>query len=125
MATFPLQRVVLHNYRSIVACDVRMQPLTFLVGSNGSGKSNFLDALRFVTDALRMSLDFAVRVRGGVDEIRSRGASDDQFGMRLDLYLPDGARGHYAVTIRVRSLGGYEVAAEECVIERGKDRGDR
>ena len=34
--------------------------LTLLVGLNGSGKSNFLDALRLISDALRTNLRDAV-----------------------------------------------------------------
>ena len=41
-------RIALRNYKSIAACDVQLAPLSFLVGPNGCGKSNFLDALRFV-----------------------------------------------------------------------------
>jgi len=67
-----LTRVVLRNYKSIATCDVRLHPLVFLVGPNGAGKSNFLDALRFVTDALRTSLDHALRDRGGIKEVRRR-----------------------------------------------------
>jgi predicted ATPase len=59
-----LTRVVLKNYKSIEACDVDLHSLTFLVGANGAGKSNFLDALRFVADALRTSLDHALREHG-------------------------------------------------------------
>ena len=61
-----ITRVVLKNYKSIARCDVRLRPLMFLVGPNGSGKSNFLDALRFVSDALNTSLDHALRDRGGI-----------------------------------------------------------
>ena len=43
-----LTRVVLKNYKSIEACDVDLHSLTFLVGANGAGKSNFLDAAKFV-----------------------------------------------------------------------------
>ena len=43
-----VRRVVLRDYKSIRQCDVMLGPLTLLVGLNGSGKSNFLDALRFV-----------------------------------------------------------------------------
>ena len=60
-----ITRVFLKNYKSIAACDVWLQPLTFLVGPNGTGKSNFLDALRFVADALNSSLGHAIRDRGG------------------------------------------------------------
>ncbi len=50
-----IRRVTIRNYKSIAACKVDLGPLMFLVGPNGAGKSNFLDALRFVADALRIS----------------------------------------------------------------------
>ena len=55
-----IRRVVLRNFKSIGICDVRLQPLTYLVGQNGAGKSNFLDALHFVRDALANSLGIAL-----------------------------------------------------------------
>ena len=61
-----LTRIVLRNYKSIGNCDVRLGSLTFLVGANGSGKSNFLDALHFVKDKesfIRKSLD-SLKQRG-------------------------------------------------------------
>ncbi|MDD9989650.1 MAG: AAA family ATPase [Spirochaetaceae bacterium] len=46
--------------------------LAFLVGPNGSGKGNFLDALRFIADSLRFSIDHALRDRGGINDVRRR-----------------------------------------------------
>ena len=113
-----ITRVVLKNYKSIAACDVRLQPLTFLVGANGAGKSNFLDALRFVADALNSSLDHALRNRGGINEVRRRsGGHPNHFSIRLDFILPDGTTGHYAFRIGARPRGGYEVENEVCVIQ--------
>ena len=43
-----LRRVRIRGYKSIAFCDVTLEPLTILVGRNGSGKSNFLDALAFL-----------------------------------------------------------------------------
>lgn len=111
-----LRRVVLKNYKSIAACDVSLGPLTFLVGPNGAGKSNFLDALRFVTDALRTSLDHALRDRGGINDVRRKsGGHPTHFGMRLNFMLRNGDSGHYAFRIGSQRGGGYEVQAEECV----------
>ena len=45
-----LRRVRIRGYKSIAFCDVSWQPLTILVGRNGSGKSNFLDALAFLRE---------------------------------------------------------------------------
>ena len=125
-----ITRVVLKNYKSIAACDVRLQPLTFLVGRNGAGKSNFLDALRFVADALNHSLDHAVRARGGINDVckrTDRSINDvykradrsinepDHFSIRLEFALPDGSTGYYAFQI---TIGGvirrYVVQTEEC-----------
>lgn len=92
-------RVRLKNYKSIAACDVTLQNLTFLVGPNDAGKSNFVDALRFVTDSLRSSLDHALRDRGGIDNVRRRSADHPtHFEVRLDFQIGD-ARGHFAFRV--------------------------
>jgi predicted ATPase len=112
-----LKRVVLRNYRSIGSCDVELGPLTYLVGANGSGKSNFLDALHLVGDALTGSLDNALNKRGGLSEIRRRSnGHPTHFGIRLEFFLTDGTQGHYAFEVGTRQGLGHEVQAEECAI---------
>ncbi len=44
-----LKRVKIQGYKSLVDVEVQLQPLTVLFGSNGVGKSNFLDALQFLS----------------------------------------------------------------------------
>ena len=118
-----ITRVVLKNYKSIAACDVSLGPLTFLVGPNGSGKSNFVDALRFVSDALSTSLDHAIRERGGINEVLHRSASRPRdFGIRLEFRLGGDAFGHYAFRIESREHGGYKVQDEECVVQPAPER---
>jgi predicted ATPase len=113
-----LTRVVLRNYKSIGVCDVRLGPLTYLVGANGSGKSNFLDALHLVRDALSGSLDNALNERGGLAEVRRRSSGHPtHFGIRLEFVLPDLRAGHYAFNIGSLPGRGYEVLTEECVID--------
>ena len=116
-----ITRVVLKNYKSIAACDVWLQPLTFLIGANGAGKSNFLDALRFVADALNTSLEHALRERGGVNDVRRRsGGHPNHFSIRLDFVLPGGAAGYYAFRINVHPRGEYKVQNEVCVVQSGE-----
>lgn len=116
-ATGFLTRVVLRNYKSIATCDVALGPLTYLVGANGSGKSNFVDALHLVRDALTGSLDNALNERGGLSEVRRRSSGHPtHFGMRLELRLRDGRSGHYAFNIGALSGRGYEVQTEECAL---------
>ena len=109
-------RIALRNYKSIAACDVPLASLSFLVGPNGCGKSNFLDALRFVAEALRFSLDHALRDRGGIQEVRRRsGGHPNHFGIRLDLQLPS-ATGWYAFRVAAKPGGRYSVQREECFV---------
>lgn len=112
-----LTRVVLRNYKSIGFCDVRLGPLTYLVGTNGSGKSNFLDALHLVKDALSGSLDQALTERGGLAEVRRRSSGHPtHFGIRLEFVLRGGERGHYSFDVGALADRGYEVQNEECCI---------
>ena len=112
-----IRRVTIRNYKSIAACQVDLQALTFLVGPNGAGKSNFLDALRFVADALRTSLDHALRDRGTIKEVRRRsGGHPNHFALRLDFVLPDRRWGHYSFRVGAKPTGGYEVQSEECTL---------
>ena len=113
-----ITRVILKNYKSIAACDVRLGPLMFLVGPNGAGKSNFLDALRFVADSLDSSLDHALRSRGGINDVRRRSRGHpNHFSIRLEFTLPGGTTGYYAFRIGSRPRGGYEVLTEECSLQ--------
>lgn len=119
-----LTRVVLRNYKSIAACDVHLGKLTYLVGLNSSGKSNFLDALHFVRDALTGSLDNALNERGGLSEVRRRSSGHPtHFGIRLEFQLRDGQQGYYAFNVRALKSRGYEVQTEECGLKGGEGKG--
>lgn len=67
-----LRRVRIRGYKSIASCDVALEPLTILVGRNGSGKSNFLDALAFLRDVMAGGVTEAVKRRGGWSAIACR-----------------------------------------------------
>lgn len=112
-----LRRVVLKNYKSIASCSVKLGSLTFLVGPNGAGKSNFLDALRLVMESLSISLDHALRDRGGINEVRRRSSGHPtHFGIRIEFELQNQNTGWYAFRVGSRPKGGFEVQEEECHI---------
>lgn len=95
-----LRRLRLRNFKIISLCDVELGQLTLLVGRNGSGKSNFLEALRFVSDGLNLSLDHAIKSRGGIDAVR-RGSvgHPHRVGIELSISVAD----HFATY-------GFEIA---------------
>lgn len=111
-----LNRVVLTNFKSIGHCDVSFaHPRSILVGPNDSGKSNFLDGLGFVADALRVSLEHAVRHRGGFSEIRCRTRMSDRMGVRVDASL-GGARFRYSFAIGQTGSRDAQVLHEDCCV---------
>jgi predicted ATPase len=71
-------RIRLENWRNFRHVEIELQGRVFLVGPNASGKSNFLDAFRFLHDLVRSAGGFqpAVRLRGGVSRLRNFSAPD-------------------------------------------------
>jgi predicted ATPase len=82
-----LRRVRIRGYKSIAFCDVTLEPLTILVGRNASGKSNFLDALSFLRDAMEMGLAEALRRRGGLHRIVCRSTPTEAVEIELEAML--------------------------------------
>lgn len=67
-------RLKLENWRNFLSVDVALQKRVFLVGPNAAGKSNILDALRFlrdIADPKGGGFQAAVARRGGISQVRS------------------------------------------------------
>jgi len=112
-----LSRVVIRNYKSIGKCDISLSPFTVLVGRNGAGKSNFLDALRFVVDGLQTSLDHALKSRGGIKSVRRQSTGHPRnFEIGVEFNLPDWRKGTYGFEIAARPEGGFSVKWERLKI---------
>ncbi|HEV8652922.1 MAG TPA: AAA family ATPase [Actinomycetes bacterium] len=74
--------LTLKNWRNFRSVDVDVQERLFIVGPNASGKSNLLDALRFLRDIARVGggLQEAVTTRGGIPRVRSLAARNFNHG---------------------------------------------
>jgi len=108
-----LTRVSIRNYKSIARADVQLGAFTILVGRNGSGKSNFLDALHLVSDGLQESLSLAIGKRDGFYEIQSRWAREhERISIRLEISFPDQRSAIYLVEIAGEPFGGVGVHLE-------------
>lgn len=117
-----LRRIAVKNYKSVGSCDVDIGRLTILVGRNGAGKSNFLDALRFVADALQTSLDHAIQSRGGIDDVRRRSTGHPRnVHIQLDWELPGFRLARYKFEIAARKKGAFAVKTEQLRITNTAD----
>ncbi|NKI34525.1 AAA family ATPase [Wenzhouxiangella sp. XN79A] len=113
-----VERLVIKNYKSIEACDLRLRDLSFFVGPNGSGKSNILDSLEFIKDALNTNIDNALRERGGINEVRRRSKGHPtHFGVRAELILEENRRAVFAFEIVSKPKGGFQIGRETCRVE--------
>jgi predicted ATPase len=83
-----ISRLELRNWRNFRQAELDLEPRTFLVGPNASGKSNLLDAVRFLHDLVAVGGGFedAVDGRGGVSSLRclaARAKPDIEINMHL------------------------------------------
>ena len=69
-----LTRLILKNWKNFVDADIALAPRVFIIGNNGTGKSNLMDALRFLRDIANPKgggLQSALEKRGGIKQVRS------------------------------------------------------
>lgn len=60
----------INHFKSLERVDIDFSNTTIFVGNNASGKSNIVDAIRFVRDAMINGLDRAIGDRHGIQSIR-------------------------------------------------------
>ena len=68
-----ITRLKLTNWRNFAEADIALRDRAFIIGPNASGKSNLLDAIRFLRDVAKREgggLQAAVSRRGGVRQVR-------------------------------------------------------
>lgn len=88
-------RIELKNWKNFTSVDVPLARRVFIVGPNAIGKSNFLQAFRFLRDIVwdGGGLSAAVNSRGGLGKIRSLYARQDSEIMLRAEVLDDGKSG--------------------------------
>ena len=101
-----------------------------LVGPNASGKSNLLDIIGFLSDAVRDGLETAINRRGGIDSIGRRAANGRILGpeigfcqcghwgtLEFHLELTRGGPGDYRVKREYASLDPSDLELELIEVE--------
>jgi len=115
-----ITHLAISNYRSLGDGEsLTLGPFTALVGRNGSGKSNVVDALSFLRDAMHHGLSGAIAHRHGIAAIR-RFSSGRPFNvmLRVQVGLPERATASYGFELAGDSQAEYRVKWEEATVTR-------
>jgi predicted ATPase len=123
---FQLQKLILERFRSIKSAVFPLKnDLTFLVGKNGSGKSNIVDAFQFLSSIFSVQLPGAISQNGGMESLwykTPKKGRYGKFGMAVE-----GKIGHqsfrYAFQLKPKARHSFEVIKEESeIVSAGHSR---
>ncbi len=124
-----ITRVQLKNWRNFTDVDVPLRDVTYLVGSNASGKSNFMDVFRFLRDVAKPKgggLQKAIEDRGGLKKVRClHSRRDTEIMIRIEISKSlDDPLPLWTYELEIRSeSGGLKRAGvtKEVVYREGKE----
>ena len=122
-----LTRLSLKNWRNFKTVDIPIADRLFVIGPNALGKSNLLDALRFLRDIVDTGgdLQHAVTVRGGLKRVRclaARNFNHGRVGLEISLHDPSSdTTWDYELNLTAESRGLHRpVVTSEIVRENGE-----
>ena len=78
--TMPLTRIRIENYKSIKRCNMDVNELNLLIGANGTGKTNILDAVNYFYNNLTQE-----QVDNNVFDINNRFSNQVKITLTFDL----------------------------------------
>lgn len=105
-----ISRITLKNWKNFKEIDVPLKSRIFVIGPNASGKSNFMDAFRFLRDIAKPGggLQNAVLERGGISKIRclaARAHPDVELEIQLSEYDSKEILWRYSLGIKQEPRG--------------------
>ena len=122
---FPtITQIKVKNFRSLADVTIDLDPLTVFVGKNGAGKSNIIDVLRFVRDALILGLDAGILKRHGMSALRKWSAKGRPFDIVINLFMKQEGfwEGEYGFSLGSETRGAYRVKEEHCIVKSGRGK---
>ena len=115
-----ISKLKLFNWKNFHECELNLTRRCFIIGANASGKSNLLDALRFLRDIAKQGggLQSAVEQRGGVTKIRCL-AARQRTDISIETELSDVETDElcWTYSLKIKNVGGGIMKNQAAVLE--------
>lgn len=131
-----IKKIKAENFKSYKKVDVELNDLNFIIGGNASGKSNYVNILKFFNDIIYYGLDDAILLQGGIKYLFNSNSRKNSsillyfeidleeeeksmfriFPSEKNLYLPNFLK--YTLKIKPNEKGeGYKINNEKIEIK--------
>jgi predicted ATPase len=117
----PITRLTIKRFRSFPSASLELDNPLFVLGRNGSGKSNLADVFAFVAESMASPLQAVFDRRGGIAAVRNRSSvksAPPNMGVAFEFGPINGITGgRYAFEVRALPNYGYEIVREQCLVK--------
>lgn len=112
-----LSKLRIRGYRRLLDVDLKMKPFCVLIGTNGSGKTSFLELLSLLAASCKAQLSAKISELGGISDIITR---DRAAALEIDLSVPVPEYEPLDYKLRIEPLRqGYWIQPETLSQNRG------
>jgi predicted ATPase len=129
-----ISKISLSNFKNFEHIDVTLGDMNVIVGANASGKSNFIQALKFIQNIKDFGIDNAISLGGGINYLRNfQVKKNKNTSISISFSPPTGGTiidrvgsefllleyNNITYTIEIAAINGkkYEVVKEEIVYD--------
>ena len=120
----PITKIIIKRFRSFPSAVLEMDNPVFVVGRNGSGKSNLADIFGFVAEAMSSPLQAVFDRKGGIAAVRNRSSVKSAppiMGLAFEFGSFNGIDGgRFAFEVKALPNYGFRIVREQCLV-RQKD----
>lgn len=74
-----INRIEIHNFKSIRVMNMELKPINILIGANGAGKSNFIGFFKLLQNMYQRNLQNYVADEAGADNVLYFGLKTSDF----------------------------------------------
>ncbi len=113
-----IKKIKVSNFKSFKDLELELNDFNVLIGSNASGKSNFIQIFKFLRDIAQYGLEDAISLQGGIEYLVNMGiGTDKKFSLEItfdvkpefkcEFSILEGE--NFQITEEIKKLGKNEI----------------